>query len=72
MLHFLIEWKRFQLYLEGAGNMLEIGELIKEGKSKRIYATNDPEAAEQIDEQFPEGMFRFEKRREGSHEADIE
>jgi len=23
---------------------------------------NDPEAAEQIDEQFPEGMFRFEKR----------
>ena len=25
--------------------MLEIGELLKEGKSKRIYATNDPEAA---------------------------
>ena len=25
--------------------MLEIGELIKEGKSKRIYATNDPETA---------------------------
>ncbi len=23
---------------------------------------NDPESAEQIDEQFPEGMFRFEKR----------
>jgi GNAT superfamily N-acetyltransferase len=23
---------------------------------------NDPEMAEQIDEQFPEGMFRFEKR----------
>ena len=23
---------------------------------------NDPEAAEQMDEQFPEGMFRFEKR----------
>ena len=25
--------------------MLEIGELLKEGKSKRIYATNDPEMA---------------------------
>lgn len=25
--------------------MLEIGELLKEGKSKRIYATNDPETA---------------------------
>ncbi len=23
---------------------------------------NDPDAAEQMDEQFPEGMFRFEKR----------
>ena len=23
---------------------------------------NDPEMPEQIDEQFPEGMFRFEKR----------
>ena len=23
---------------------------------------NDPEAAEHIDEQFPAGMFRFEKR----------
>jgi hypothetical protein len=33
---------------------------------------NDPDAAERIDEQFPDGMFRFEKRTEGSHEADIE
>ena len=33
---------------------------------------NDQDAAEQIDEQFPDGMFRFEKRMEGSHEADIQ
>lgn len=33
---------------------------------------NDQDAAEQIDEQFPDGMFRFEKRMEGRHEADIE
>ena len=33
---------------------------------------NDPDAAEQIDEQFPDGMFRFEKMMEGRHEADIE
>ena len=33
---------------------------------------NDPDTAEQIDEQFPDGMFRFEKRMEGRHEADIE
>ncbi len=33
---------------------------------------NDQDAAEQIDEQFPAGMFRFEKRMEGRHEADIE
>ena len=32
---------------------------------------NDPDASEQIDEQFPDGMFRFEKRMEGRHEADI-
>ena len=32
---------------------------------------NDPDAAEQTDEQFPDGMFRFEKRMEGCHEADI-
>jgi GNAT superfamily N-acetyltransferase len=33
---------------------------------------NDPDAAEQIDEQFPDGMFRFEKRMEGRHEAAIQ
>ena len=33
---------------------------------------NDPDTAEQIDEQFPDGMFRFEKRMEGRHETDIE
>ena len=33
---------------------------------------NDQDAAEQTDEQFPDGMFRFEKRMEGCHEADIE
>ncbi len=29
---------------------------------------NDPDMAEQMDEQFPEGMFRFEKRIEGEKE----
>ena len=33
---------------------------------------NDQDAAEQIDEQFPDGMFRFEKSMEGRHEADIQ
>jgi GNAT superfamily N-acetyltransferase len=32
----------------------------------------DPNEADQIDEQFPDGMFRFEKRMEGSREADIQ
>ena len=32
---------------------------------------NDQDAAEQIDDQFPDGMFRFEKRIEGSHETDF-
>lgn len=32
---------------------------------------NDPDATEQIDEQFPDGMFRFEKIIGGHHEADI-
>ena len=30
--------------------------------------SNDPDMAEQMDEQFPEGMFRFEKRIEGEKE----
>ena len=33
---------------------------------------NDPDEADQIDEQFLDGMFRFEKRMEGSYEADIQ
>ena len=33
---------------------------------------NDPDTAEQIDEQFPDGMFRFEKIIGDRHEADIE
>ncbi len=33
---------------------------------------NDPDAAEQTDDQFPDGMFRFEKRMEVLREADIE
>ena len=33
---------------------------------------NDPDVAEQTDEQFPDGMFRFEKIIEGSKEADFE
>ncbi len=31
---------------------------------------NDPDSTEQIDEQFPEGMFRFEKRMKGCPESD--
>ena len=33
---------------------------------------NDPDADHEIGEQFPDGMFRFEKRIGGHHEADIE
>ena len=33
---------------------------------------NDPDAAEQTDDQFPDGMFRFEKRMEVRRDADIE
>ena len=29
---------------------------------------NDPDSVEQLDEQFPEGMFRFEKRMDGDEE----
>lgn len=33
---------------------------------------NDPDAGHEMDNQFPEGMFRFEKRMKGCHKADIE
>ena len=33
---------------------------------------NDPDTTEQMEEQFPDGMFRFEKRMNGCHKADIE
>ena len=33
---------------------------------------NEPDADYETDEQFPQGMFRFEKRMEGSHQADFE
>ncbi len=33
---------------------------------------NEPDADYETDEQFPQGMFRFEKRMEGSHQADSE
>ena len=35
---------------------------IVEFYNSRHPDPNDPDAAEQIDEQFPDGMFRFEKR----------
>ena len=33
---------------------------------------NDPDAGHEMDDQFPDGMFRFEKRMKGCHKADIE
>ena len=41
---------------------------IVEFYNSRHPDPNDPDMAEQIDEQFPEGMFRFEKRMEGEKE----
>jgi len=32
---------------------------------------NDPDVGQQMDDQFPDGMFRFEKRMKGCQEADI-
>jgi hypothetical protein len=31
-----------------------------------------PDAGHEMDEQFPDGMFRFEKRMNGCHKEDIE
>ena len=41
---------------------------IVEFYNSRHPDPNDPDMAEQMDEQFPEGMFRFEKRIEGEKE----
>ena len=37
-------------------------ELSKLNSSYEVRRLGDPDAAEQIDEQFPDGMFRFENR----------
>ena len=41
---------------------------IVEFYNSRHPDPNDPDMAEQMDEQFPDGMFRFEKRIEGEKE----